>query len=45
MYNLSGDTVSYDFTPGWFDDIEVKKIENSQFIGFPSILYIYYTIE
>ena len=27
MYNLSGDTVSYDFTPGWFDDIEVKDIE------------------
>lgn len=27
LYTYDSKTINYDFTPGWFDDIEVKKIE------------------
>lgn len=27
IYTFNDETISYDFTPGWFDDIEVKKLQ------------------
>ena len=27
MYGLDGDTVTYDYTPGWFDDLVVERMQ------------------